>query len=108
MELIQIEPHRKWLRRVLKELGIILPSSGGSGGDDGTKRFKKIDDGDDDKYLKNLDPTKWKEQDHYRVLGLKYRRFLASDDEVKQACKLVMILNLKYTNTDAVEGETFV
>lgn len=47
-------------------------------------------DGDDDdacdKYLKSLDPKEWKNQDHYRVLGLSKRRIDASESEIKKAC----------------------
>lgn len=47
-------------------------------------------DGDDDdacdKYLKSLDPKDWKNQDHYRVLGLSKRRIDASESELKKAC----------------------
>lgn len=92
MALISIEPRNIWLRRVLGELGIELPvfkpvveQSIFSVHDDG-------DDGDDEKYLKNLDPRKWKEQDHYRILGLKHRRYLATEDEIKKACKIVLVI----------------
>lgn len=47
-------------------------------------------DAEDDyyfKFLKNLDPTTWKEQDHYKVLGLSKLRFKATDSQIKIACK---------------------
>lgn len=46
-------------------------------------------DSDDaiDAYLKDLDPKHWKEQDHYRVLGLSKRRSNATESEIKKACK---------------------
>ena len=37
--------------------------------------------------LLRSDPSKWKEQDHYAVLGLSKLRFKASDDDIKRACK---------------------
>uniref|UniRef100_A0A915JN43 J domain-containing protein n=1 Tax=Romanomermis culicivorax TaxID=13658 RepID=A0A915JN43_ROMCU len=40
-----------------------------------------------EKFLKNLDPTKFKEQDHYKVLGLSKLRYLATIKQVKLAYK---------------------
>lgn len=94
MALISIEPRDVWLRRVLGELGIYLPEVDRSVK---PQLFSIEDDGDDEKYLKNLDPRKWKEQDHYRVLGLKQRRFLATDDEIKKACKILYSIVLTFT-----------
>lgn len=39
----------------------------------------------DDMYLLKLDPLKWKEQDHYRLLGLSDRREEATGAEIKAA-----------------------
>ncbi|KAH8877174.1 DnaJ likeubfamily C member 2 [Schistosoma japonicum] len=40
---------------------------------------------DDENYLKSLDPKDWKNQDHYSVLGLKKKRYLASADDIRKA-----------------------
>ncbi|CAG0885247.1 unnamed protein product [Cyprideis torosa] len=40
---------------------------------------------EDLEYLKCLDPRAWKDQDHYRVLGLQKYRFYASDEDIKRA-----------------------
>ena len=40
---------------------------------------------DDIVYLRSLDPKEWKNQDHYKVLGLTKLRFKASDDQIKRA-----------------------
>jgi DnaJ homolog subfamily C member 2 len=45
------------------------------------------------KLLKS-DPGKWKEQDHYAILGLSKRRYLATEEDIKQACNLVLELSL--------------
>lgn len=38
-----------------------------------------------DDYLIHLEPTKWKEQDHYLVLGLQHLRYRATEDDIKRA-----------------------
>lgn len=40
-----------------------------------------------EKYLRSLDPAKWKEQDHYKVLGLSTLRYAATDEQIRLACK---------------------
>merc|ERR1712018_621521 len=40
---------------------------------------------DDITYLRSLDPKEWKDQDHYKVLGLTKLRFKAPDDQIKRA-----------------------
>ena len=35
----------------------------------------------------SLDPTQWKEQDHYAVLGLGDIRHAASQEQIKKACE---------------------
>ena len=40
---------------------------------------------DDIVYLRSLDPKEWKNQDHYKVLGLTKLRFKASNDQIKRA-----------------------
>ncbi|CAB3386722.1 Hypothetical predicted protein [Cloeon dipterum] len=48
--------------------------------EDETEQFE-----DDIEYLKSLDPKEWKEQDHYRVLGLRTKRVKATEAEIKKA-----------------------
>jgi DnaJ homolog subfamily C member 2 len=47
------------------------------------------DDGEEEeeesKHLLASDPAKWKEQDHYAVLGLSKKRYLANDEDIKRA-----------------------
>lgn len=40
---------------------------------------------DDVTFLRSLDPKEWKNQDHYAVLGMKWLRFRATDDDIKRA-----------------------
>ena len=61
------------------------------------KRVKKFEseiepdqdiDGEADlRYLKSLDPVEWKDQDHYKVIGLFHLRERASEEDIKKACK---------------------
>ena len=51
-----------------------------SGDEEGEDDFE-----DDITYLRSLDPKEWKDQDHYKVLGLTKLRFKASDDQIKRA-----------------------
>jgi len=44
------------------------------------------DEESSDNYLTSLDPKDWKNQDHYRVFGLRHKRFFATDEELKKAC----------------------
>lgn len=50
---------------------------------------------DDIDYLKSLDPKEWKTQDHYRVLGLRIKRFKSSEDDIKRACKAILLIFIK-------------
>ena len=34
-----------------------------------------------------LDPTQWKDQDHYAILGLGKLRYKASEQDIKKACE---------------------
>ena len=34
-----------------------------------------------------LDPTQWKEQDHYAILGLSKQRYRATAEDIKKACE---------------------
>ncbi|ODM90339.1 DnaJ subfamily C member 2 [Orchesella cincta] len=47
-----------------------------------------VDSEQDVAFLRGLDPVKWKEQDHYRVVGLKHLREKATEDDIKKAYRL--------------------
>ncbi len=38
-----------------------------------------------------LDPTQWKDQDHYVILGLGKLRYRATEQDIKKACERVGI-----------------
>ncbi|VEL09486.1 unnamed protein product [Protopolystoma xenopodis] len=48
----------------------------------------ELEQGDDESYLRSLNPKNWKQQDHYAVLGLKNLRYSATADQIRKACKL--------------------
>nr|XP_018901428.1 PREDICTED: dnaJ homolog subfamily C member 2 [Bemisia tabaci] len=59
---------------------------------------------DDVSYLKSLDPLKWKEQDHYHVLGLKKLRYKASENDIKLAYRKMVLKH--HPDKRVAAGET--
>jgi len=47
----------------------------------------------DENFLKSLDPREWKDQDHYAVLGLKTKRYFASDDDIRRNYRKMVLLH---------------
>ncbi len=43
------------------------------------------------KYLETLDPKEWKDQDHYKVLGLEVLRYKATAHQIKKARKFLIL-----------------
>lgn len=46
---------------------------------------------DDVEFLRSLDPKEWKDQDHYRVLGLKRLRIKATEDDIRRAYRKMVL-----------------
>lgn len=42
-------------------------------------------------FLKSLDPKEWKDQDHYKVLGLELKRIAATEDDIKRAYRRIVL-----------------
>lgn len=55
-------------------------------------------------FLKSLDPKEWKDQDHYKVLGLELKRNEATEDDIKRAYRR-MVLN-HHPDKRKAKGET--
>ncbi|KAL5278168.1 DNAJC2 family protein [Megaselia abdita] len=55
-------------------------------------------------FLKSLDPKEWKDQDHYKVLGLELKRIEATEDDIKRAYRK-MVLN-HHPDKRKAKGET--
>lgn len=111
--LILYESRNTWMSNLLCKLGVLstkdepekkevkndVPTRKENGVEKGAKRNGKqsppppAGDDDDacDKYLKSLDPKEWKNQDHYRVLGLSKRRIDASESEIKKAYRKIVL-----------------
>lgn len=103
--LITIEPHQLWLLRILNKLSLItktdfekllreylenLPKTITQFYENANalpinKTISPEEEKESDSYLITLDPTKWKDQDHYMVLGLQRLRYLADDDDIRKA-----------------------
>ena len=99
--MVVYESRTHWFNNLLRKLGLISisekeadgnasDSSESSGSEEVSAKTESIFDDEEscDKYLKTLDPKDWKDQDHYRVLGLSKRRIDATDSEIKKSCKL--------------------
>ncbi|XP_064488110.1 dnaJ homolog subfamily C member 2-like [Ornithodoros turicata] len=48
---------------------------------------------DEVKHLQSLDPKDWKNQDHYRVLGLHAKRYRATENDIKRAYRRKVLLH---------------
>ncbi|XP_064633231.1 dnaJ homolog subfamily C member 2-like [Lineus longissimus] len=86
---IQVEPVGRWfeaycLRRLRKQT--LSANSVHSSSSEDTESDVSEDE-EDVAFLQSLDPTDWKHQDHYQVLGLKNLRYKATDDQIKRAYK---------------------
>lgn len=90
--LVYVEPYRLWTIRFLKKFNIV-------GKEELSSLFEKYLDSvnksraniskdtekESDEYLITLEPTKWKEQDHYLVLGLQHLRFKSTEEDIRRA-----------------------
>ena len=86
----------------------------------GRRRFQVVDDNDDEKendqldvdwtkhepYLRKLDLSEWKDQDHYKVLGLTKLRYKATQKQIRNAHKQ-MILRYHPDKSKRIESERF-
>lgn len=63
--------------------------------DDCDMSFIDKDDSKYNKYVSKLDPSNFKDQDHYRVLGLSKYRYKASANQIKLACMFFLVVFLK-------------
>src|SRR6185503_8184681 len=63
----------------------------GRHGGSGSSSSSPSDEEPDIDYLKSLCPTKWKEQDHYAVLGLSKKRFFATEEDVRRRYRKMLL-----------------
>lgn len=90
--LVHIEPYRLWTIKILNRFNIISKEEVGNLLEqylDSVNKIKanisKESEKESDEYLVTLEPTKWKEQDHYLVLGLQHLRYKATEDDIRRA-----------------------
>lgn len=90
--LVHIEPFRLWTIKILKRFNVISKDEAANLLEQYLDSINKIKanisqatEKESDEYLVTLEPTKWKEQDHYLVLGLQGMRFRATEDDIKRA-----------------------
>merc|ERR1719461_1888033 len=84
---IKVEPVGRWFLSHYERLHSVRGTSIGNESLSESEAEDDIEDDfeDDIVYLRSLDPKEWKNQDHYKVLGLTKLRFKASDDQIKRA-----------------------
>lgn len=55
-------------------------------------------------FLKSLDPKEWKDQDHYKVLGLELKRIEATENDIKRAYRKMVLVH--HPDKRKAKGET--
>jgi len=90
--LVHIEPYQLWTIKVLNRFNIIGKEELGNLIEQYLESVNKIkaniskdSERESDEYLVTLEPTKWKDQDHYLVLGLQGLRYRATEDDIRRA-----------------------
>lgn len=90
--LVYVEPFRLWTIKILKRFNIISKEEAANLLEQYLDSINKIKanisqatERESDEYLVTLEPTKWKDQDHYLVLGLQSMRYRATEDDIRRA-----------------------
>lgn len=90
--LVYVEPYRLWTIKFLKRFNIVGKEELSSLLEQYLDSVNKIRanvskdiEKESDEYLITLEPTKWKEQDHYLVLGLQHLRWKATEEDIRRA-----------------------
>ncbi|GFQ83792.1 dnaJ homolog subfamily C member 2 [Trichonephila clavata] len=94
---VKVEPVGKWFEHFqsikANENGLDCSLGNTEENEDEDESSEYIKPEEDLNYIRNLDPKVWKKQDHYAVLGLKEKRFLATDSELKKAYHRKVLLH---------------
>lgn len=94
---LKVEPVGKWFEKFQLskvnefENHLSVNNSHFDGDDEELSEEIELEDNSD--YLIKLDPKDWKNQDHYAVLGLKKKRILAKDEDIKKAYRKNVLLH---------------
>ncbi|KAK6175896.1 hypothetical protein SNE40_014272 [Patella caerulea] len=84
----KVEPVGRWYEAYLNRLynkHSVSHHSVESSSSDESEDDTEIED--NTQFLMSLDPKDWKNQDHYKVLGLAKLRYKATEDQIKKAYK---------------------
>ncbi|XP_065556735.1 dnaJ homolog subfamily C member 2-like [Artemia franciscana] len=71
---------------------------------DESDEIDELEDEEDLSYLHSLDPKEWKDQDHYKVLGLDSKRVSANDEDIKRAYRRKVLKH--HPDKRKAKGET--
>jgi curved DNA-binding protein CbpA len=68
-------------------------------------KFEDLYEDKESSSMLRLDPTKWKEQDHYKVLGLGRMRWKATDEDIKRAYRKKVLKHHPDKKQDRASGD---
>ncbi|BGP48229.1 Zuotin [Rhodotorula kratochvilovae] len=63
-----------------------------------------LGDEEEDRDLLEMDPKRWKDQDHYAVLGLQHLRYKANDEQIKKAHRRKVLRHHPDKKANATKG----
>lgn len=86
---LRIEPVGRWYEANLRrrQQGVSSHHSSSSASSSASSEGSLSSDEEDPNFLLTLDPAEWKQQDHYKVLGLEKLRHKATLGDIKKAFK---------------------
>ncbi|KAF8781615.1 dnaJ homolog subfamily C member 2-like [Argiope bruennichi] len=96
---VKVEPVGKWFEQLqavkANEYSLHVTSGNLAENEDEDDVSSEEDEHfeDNSDYLRKLDPKDWKNQDHYAVLGLKKKRYLAKESEIKKAYRKKVLVH---------------
>ncbi|CAN7982184.1 unnamed protein product [Ixodes pacificus] len=94
---VTVEPVGRWFESVYCNPRARHASSAASVGsqssDEDEQDGRASESPADTRYLLSLDPKEWRQQDHYRVLGLQAKRHRATEHDLKKAYRRKVLLH---------------
>ncbi|KAM7437269.1 DnaJ (Hsp40) [Porites harrisoni] len=107
---LRIEPVGRWFEANLqrRQHGLSSHHSSSSSSSSASSEVNLSSDEEDPNFLLTLDPSEWKQQDHYKVLGLEKLRHKATLGDIKKAFKKKVLKHhpdKKTSNPDASDSK---
>lgn len=97
LDRVAVEPVGRWFESVYRNPRARHASSAASAGsqssDEDERQGRAAESPADTRYLLSLDPKEWRQQDHYRVLGLHAKRHAATEHDLKKAYRRKVLLH---------------